>query len=127
MKLNEAFPGKFLKAADLGGSDRLMSIAGYSMESIEADKPDKPVLTFTGTDQSLVLNKTNGNTIAEFLGDDLDDWIGKQVVLYPAKAGFQGKMVDCIRVRQPKQGAAVKEEPPNADIPPINDKEEPPF
>ena len=107
MKLTEAFPSKWLKAADLEGQHRLVTIETVKLEAIEEGKPAKPVVTFRGMTQGLVLNKTNGNTIASFLGDDTDHWISKKIVLYPAQAEFQGHPTACIRVRQPKPQAAA--------------------
>ena len=34
--------------------------------------------------------------------DELDDWKGKLIELYPDRTGFGGKMVDCLRVRAPQ-------------------------
>jgi len=102
MKLNEAFPSKWLKAADLEGQQRLVTIESVRLEAVEEGKPAKPVIALRGLTQGLVLNKTNANTLAGFLGDDTDTWSGKKIVLFPTQAEFQGKVVDCIRVRQPK-------------------------
>jgi hypothetical protein len=102
MKLAELFPSKWLKAADLEGRQQLVTIEQIKLEAIEDGEPPKPVIKLRGLTQGLVLNKTNAGSIATFLGDDLDRWPGQKIVLFPDKASFQGKMVDCIRVRQPK-------------------------
>jgi len=102
MKLTEAFPSKWLRAADLDGQPRLVTIESVKLEAVEQGQPAKPVIVLRGMTQGLVLNKTNGNTLAAFLGDDTDTWTGKKFVLFPTQAEFQGKLVDCIRVRQPK-------------------------
>lgn len=107
MKLTEAFPSKWLKAADLEGQSRLVTIESVKLEVVEEGKPAKPVVILRGMTQGLVLNKTNGNTIASFLGDDTDAWTGKKIVLFPTQAEFQGRMTDCIRVRQPKPAPAA--------------------
>jgi hypothetical protein len=117
MKLNEAFPSKFLKADDLDGQPRLVIIEAVRLETVEEGKPPKPVLALRGLTQALVCNKTNGTTLASFLGDDLDLWPGKKIVLYPSTADFQGRQVPCIRVRQPKPqsnapGPSVAAPPP---------------
>lgn len=131
MKLTEAFPSKWLKAADLNGQPRLVTIENVKLESVEADKPAKPVVALRGMTQGLVLNKTNGNSIASFLGDDTDHWTGKKIVLYPAQAEFQGRMTDCIRVRQPKpQGAttvAAAPTPAPAERPAVEVGDDVPF
>lgn len=58
--------------------------------SIEAMKP-------------LVMNRTNMDAIATFLGRKPSEWIGKQIVLYQDVTKLKGKEVPCIRVRQPKR------------------------
>ena len=106
MTLTELYPSKWLKAADLEGQPRLVTIEALKLEAVEDGKPPKPVLALRGLTQGLVLNKTNGRAIAAFLGDDTAAWAGKKIVMYPAQADFQGRTVDCIRVRQPKPQAA---------------------
>jgi len=81
------------------------------MEAMEEGKPLKPVLALRGLTQGLVLNKTNGQALAEFLGDDVDKWVGRKIVIFPAQAAFQGKLVDCIRVREPKPQPTVAAQP----------------
>lgn len=107
MKLHEAFPSKWLKAADLEGQPRLATIEAVRMEEIAKGEQAKLVLGLRGMTQGLVVNKTNGATLAEFLSDDLDKWPGQKVVLYPSMADFQGCSVACIRVRKPKSAPAT--------------------
>jgi hypothetical protein len=102
MKYNELYPSKYLKAADLEGRPQLVTIEQVKLEPVTEGEPPKPVLKLRGLNQGLVLNKTNGATIAGFLGDDTDKWVREKIVLFPDKAQFHGKLVDCIRVRQPK-------------------------
>jgi len=112
MKLHEVFPSQWLKAADLDGQARLVTIEGCRLEAVEEGKPAKPVLQLHGLTQGLVLNKTNGESIAAFLGDDLDRWPGQKIVLVPAETDFQGKRVPCIRIRPPKpQGTSATAKP----------------
>ena len=129
MKLNEAFPSQYLAASDLGGKSRRLTIASYSLEEIGqgADKKEKPILHFRGAKKGLVLNVTNGNIISEVLGtDELDDWVGQEIVLYPARVEFQGRIVDAIRVKM--EARAIEEEAPAGDEPPPpNDDDMVPF
>lgn len=98
MRVSDAFPSEFLKAADLRDRNVLVVMDRVEMKDIGGDH--KPILFFQGKDKGLVLNKTNANNIAMAHGDDTDDWSGKEVVLFPAMTDFQGKTVPCIRVRQ---------------------------
>src|SRR5690606_38448807 len=73
MKLSDAFPSTFLKAADLNGQRAVVIVSHVKFEDIGGDH--KPLVYFKGKDKGLVLNKTNGNMIAEISGDDdTDNW-----------------------------------------------------
>ena len=118
MKVGQAFPSKYLSAADLEGHARKVIISHYNIEEIgeEGDKREKPVLYFEGKKKALVLNVTNANMIAEVLGsDELDDWVNKEIELLPARVEFKGKIVDAIRVKD------------NRVAPPADDGDDVPF
>lgn len=100
MKVSDAFPSKYLKASDLNGNNARVVMARVEMDEVGED--EKPILYFQGKEKGLVLNKTNANNIAVLYGDDMDDWVGKEVVLFPAMVDFQGKTVEAIRVRGPQ-------------------------
>ena len=104
--LSDAFPSKYLKAGEdvCEGDDLTLTIQRYDQERIGqgADADDKYVLYFRGNKKGLVLNKTNAKVIAELHGDDLDDWIGKQITLYEAEVQFGNDTVAGIRVRKRK-------------------------
>src|SRR5512139_3859694 len=100
MKIGAAFPGQYLKAADLQGKRVRVVIDRVEMEDIGGET--KPVLHFQGKNRGVVLNKTNANAIWGINGsDDTDDWGGTEIVLFPSKTDFQGKRVDCIRIDPP--------------------------
>lgn len=97
MNINEAFPSKFLKAADLQGRRITAKIADVALEKVGDDQ--KPVCHFEGRVKPLVLNKTNSMIIAEITGSaQTEKWIGCEVVLYSARVDFQGRRVDSVRV-----------------------------
>lgn len=103
MKIGTAFPGNYLKAADLQGKRVQVVIERVEMEDIGGDT--KPVVHFKGKDRGLVLNKTNANAIWGITNsDDTDDWEGVAITLFPSKTDFQGKRVDCIRIDPPDRG-----------------------
>ena len=104
MKMSSAFPGKYIKAGDLAGKPKVITITGVAMESVGDDS--KPVIRFKDSEQGWVLNLTNSNIITDMLGsDDSTKWVGKKVEMYPDKTQFGSKIVDCIRVRAPSNGA----------------------
>ena len=111
-----------VKASDFFGSDymkaghftkpKLLEITKVAIELLQGDADKtRPVVYFGGEDRGLVLNATNCNTLAEYLGDDFEDWPGNKAVVFPTTCDFHGKQVDCLRVRKPKnQPPAVQEE-----------------
>ena len=133
MKIGQAFPSDYLKAADLGGKSIRVTVDSVSVEKIGDDQ--KPVLHFVGKDKGLVLNKTNSNRIVEAVGsDETDDWTGWSFVLYPCKVDYQGKRVDAIRIddrpgatKAPSNGRAQSAPIPDADEPPPIDESDIPF
>lgn len=103
MKINQAFPSKYIKAADLGGKEHTLTIAKVQIEDVggQNNEEDRPVMYFAGRQKGVVLNRTNATAIAHRYGDDTDEWVNKPVTVYPDTTMFQGKMVDCIRMRVP--------------------------
>ncbi len=109
MKISNAFPSKWLKAADLDDQPRQFKIKSVSIEDLAGNgKPEdrKPVVYFHNEDKGFGLNKTNANSIARAYGDDTENWLDKVVELYPTETDFQGDRVECIRVRIPKSGSS---------------------
>lgn len=117
MKVSEQFSSNWLKAADLKGQPRTVTIQEVKLEPVGQDG-EKMICYFAGKDKGLVLNKTNANTIAASLGDDTVGWGGKQIVLMSTKVPFQGQMVDAIRVSVPSDqtGSARQAEAAAADF-----------
>ena len=110
MNIKKSFPSRWLKASDLNGRAVKVEIDKVIDEDIGGE--DKPVLYFAGKEKGVVLNKTNADVLADAFGDETDEWAGSKVELYPAKTQFQGKLVDCIRVRTIVPAASDDEEPP---------------
>jgi hypothetical protein len=96
MKISEKFASNFLKAEDLGGRRVHVVIASVGEEKIGDE--DHAIAYFRGKQKGLVLNKTNASYLAAAISDETDDWPGREIVLYPTKVNFQGRMVDAIRV-----------------------------
>lgn len=125
MNVNEAFPSKYLRAADLGNATPIVTIANVTMENVGEDR--RIVVYFVGKDKGLVLNKTNANAIADILGsEDTDNWLEGRIKLVTAKVDYQGKRVAAIRIEEaphaPAATATRKPQPPveapdDSDIP----------
>jgi hypothetical protein len=111
VNVNELSPSSnTLKAADFDGGEWEVTIAGYEvrefdqtdMKTGEHYKQKKPVFSFHETEKTMVCNKTNRNSIAYVYGDEMDEWIGKRIILFAELVEFAGKQVEGIRVRVPK-------------------------
>lgn len=125
MKASAAFPSKYLRAADLQDQEHTVTMKAVEIERIGDDDP-KPVLYFTKGSKGMVLNKTNSKVIAKAYGDEMDEWEGKSIVLFPAMVEFKGDMVEAIRCRAPKaKGGAVRAAPGHTELnPPPQDDDE---
>lgn len=110
----DALPSQWLKAADFA-KPRLMTIKRFTVDKVGDDQ--RPIIYFNQDERGLALNITNGNTVEEIAGTaDPDHWVGVQLVLYKTQTDYQGKRVDCIRVRRPKPGAVPPPPPPEPEF-----------
>jgi hypothetical protein len=107
MNFDDLFPSKWLRASDLGDDPVTVQIKDVDVEKM-ADGQTKPVVYFKGSDKPLILNVTNGRVLSELYGRSTDNWIGKSIKLVATTTDFQGKVVDCIRLRPPSGAAAAK-------------------
>lgn len=110
MHVDQLFPSRFLRCADLNGQAMRVTIEGLKREDIGGKS--KVILSFTNGTKALILNKTNGKAVARALGSETSAWRGKAIVLVPAQVDFKGDVVDAIRVRP-----ASPQEAPAPDSP----------
>lgn len=116
MLIDDLFPSRFLKAADILHREVPCIIAAVAVEEM-GDGARKPCLAFKGKQKLVVLNRLNSETLAGAYGRDTAGWVGKPVVLVTEKVLFQGRPVDAIRLRIPtapqaRRAAAVAPQPP---------------
>lgn len=107
MKMSEAFPSKYINAADLQGQPHNLVMGKCEYETMQ-DGKTIPVLYFEGKEKGLGLNKTNASVIVGVFGDESESWKGKVVQLYPTETTYQGKMVPCVRLRVVTGNAPAK-------------------
>ena len=96
MNINEIYGGDYLKADDLQGQPRQLTISSWSLKEFN-DGSRKIVLAFSKGTKTLVMNATNANSLGGSFGFDTDAWVGKTIELRPERVNFQGRMVDAIR------------------------------
>jgi hypothetical protein len=98
--VNDFFPSKYLKAADLQGAEPVVTIDRVDFEPVGRDREMKAVLYFVGKAKGLILNKTNCNKIVELIGSAItEEWAGSKLKLYATETQFGGDTVDCIRIK----------------------------
>ncbi len=106
MRVSDAFPSKFFRGGDLSGREVTLTISGCRLEMIGDRNPEeKLVLRFIEDNRGLVLNKGNSLTLAEWYGDECDDWPGQLVTLFSANTEYQGQSMQGIRVKIPPADA----------------------
>ena len=96
MRIDELYPSRFFRHADLDGKPMRVTISGVTREDVFGES--KVILSFADG-KELILNKTNARSIARILGDETSDWDGCDIMLVPAQVPFKGDIVDAIRVR----------------------------
>lgn len=111
MNIDQAFPSNYVKASDLNGGSRVLTIKAIRLEELGqgADKKTKAVLYFEEAQKGVVLNVTNKNIIKDAYGPETDAWIGKQLEVFADKVQFKGQMTDGIRVRIPAPAPTADE------------------
>lgn len=96
--LDDAFPSKYIKAADLRGNEVVVKITHVTTDEI--DKKQKFLCWFAGKQKALVLNITNFKAIVKITGyDNTDDWTGAEICLYPTMTDYAGDQVAAIRIK----------------------------
>ena len=120
MNINEVYKSAndHLKAEDLP-KGKQVKVTIENFEVVEFDDRPKVVLSFVNKEKTLVLNKTNATAIAGVHGDNVENWKGKDILIYPTKTDFGGKLVDCIRVNVPME---TVEEAPQPEPQTFNDE-----
>ena len=113
MNINQMYPGTYLKGADFARGPQIFTIASITMETLGQgqNQETKPVLRFSGIDQGMALNVTNGHAIATLYGDETNDWIGKPIEVYfDPNIMMKGERKGGLRVRAPS-GQAMQSQP----------------
>ncbi|HZQ45106.1 MAG TPA: hypothetical protein VFA99_17780 [Acidobacteriaceae bacterium] len=88
------------------GEEMLLTIARFEGEELvqkvdgkKDEKIAKQVLYFKEDVPKMILNVTNGTTIASLYGSHPESWIGKQIQVYATPVKAFGKTQDALRIR----------------------------
>lgn len=103
MNIDDVMPNnsKFINAADLRNQSVPVTITHVAIE-VMRDGSSKPVLYFAGKEKGLTLNVTNKNVLKSLFGSETENWVGKQIILFPMMVEFQGEMKQGVRMRAPE-------------------------
>ena len=95
-------PSKWLKAAHLNNKEHTATIESISKHEVGDSK--KNVVFFVGKSKGFPLNVTNGDMLESLYGEEMNNWLGKSITLYPTTTrNNQGDVVACIRFKPPGQ------------------------
>ena len=112
------FDQNFLRWFHLNGKPALLEIVGIRREELTlrgGTKKKSPVIAvkqIQGAIESikpLVMNRTNMEELARFLGRKPTDWVGKQFVVFQDETKLRGETVPCIRIREPQRSQPAKD------------------
>lgn len=110
----------WLKGSDLDEGERLTVTIEKAYEHAFPSGDESVVLEFLELDQKLALNKTRLNKLVELLGDDAEEWIGKQIAIYPIDVAFGGKTTVGVAigtvVRKKATRPVEEDEDTNGDV-----------
>jgi hypothetical protein len=114
VKRSEAFPSKWLSAADLDGGPAVATIKVATLEPMKdfngADT-QKVALYFTSKFRPLPLNRVNFDAVADIADSgETNDWPKTKIELFVTQETVKGKLTDVIRIRKPG-GAVTKKKP----------------
>lgn len=102
MNINDLITSKYLKAADLNGSEPTVTISHVTMERMGEDT--RPVLYMQGKEKGVVLNKTNLEMLGSMYGDETDGWTGRKAKLVAVwTQDKMGKPVQGLRFVPPEK------------------------
>lgn len=110
MNIDNAFPSKWLKAADIKGRKVPVMVADVVME--EVGDGMKPVLFFKNKEKGMVLNKTNSDILKDAFGPETDEWVGQKITLGTHRVrGRDGNPTDGLTIEIPTTEAGEEEAP----------------
>lgn len=96
------------------GNDITVTIKHVKREVVTAagGKKEECTICHLVGQKPLILNATNGKTIAKLYGPFIQDWEGKQITMFASTTKFGGEVVECVRIRgvAPQNAAPQKKQ-----------------
>lgn len=97
MRVSELFPSRFIKYENLPEPIK-RKIERIAVERVGLSHETRPVLHFVDEDRTLLLNKSNANTLRRAYGDETSNWVGREVELVPDEVEYRGTVTFTVRV-----------------------------
>ena len=88
-----------------------VTIKSYTNENVTNEQGTKlkGIIRFSENVKPLILNVTNGKSIAKLYGNDIDGWIGKKISLfYDKNVKVAGRRVGGTRVKAPEPETTIQ-------------------
>lgn len=99
---DEAYPGRFLKAGNLGGKTivfRIVEVERRTLTGVDGKKRQTTItLEASGREFQIVAPKINGFCLRAMFGDKIEEWIGKRVALFATNKFAPMNGEECLRV-----------------------------
>jgi hypothetical protein len=103
---------------ELVGKGMLVTIKGWHEDEVGNPPEQKDILDFAETDKGLVLNDTKKDTVAAVTGIiEMNDWAGKQIVLFHDVTIRFGNKIGGIGIRAPRFAPAPTPPGPRPSAP----------
>lgn len=101
--INEQFPSDYLTGDDIGSATVLVVIKSFEMKIVDNPKKRKKqprlVLYFRDKDKGLVVAKTRAQELKMLFGDNPQNLIGKEIMLYTKREQSFGEIKNIIHIR----------------------------
>lgn len=101
----------YIGAHDLGDKEVTITLEKVGYEMIKTDRGEERciVARIKGAQKGMVLNRTNCKIITAVLETPfIEQWAGKQIIIYATKVKAFGELVDAIRVKREKVTTKTK-------------------
>jgi hypothetical protein len=111
MNANNLYPRKYATGEDLAGKTLTLTVEAVSIDKMRphsgAPETEKPVLWFAGAKKGIIASRTLITEIVRVLGEEMDDWQGKQVTLYTKPIKVAGVDRVQIHAKAPQEAATA--------------------
>lgn len=91
---------EYMTGEMIGDASVTLTIKSVELQKVTSSRGEeqKPIVTFKERSKKWVLNKTNAKMLAERMGPETDDWVGRRVVLNAPMINAFGRSMRAVRV-----------------------------